>query len=91
MTILKANSYSIDRKSSEIWTGQTLSQPISFKSDRLLDQALLIEYADSSFTAEPFCLVSFFQALKRFIDFLQLESLRVEFITEPFDQFGTLL
>ncbi|SEP41124.1 hypothetical protein SAMN05216316_2921 [Nitrosovibrio sp. Nv6] len=35
--ILKANSYSIGRKSGEIWTSQTLLQPISFKSDRLLD------------------------------------------------------
>ena len=34
--ILKANSYSIGRKSGEIWTSQTLLQPISFKSDRLL-------------------------------------------------------
>ncbi|MEP7371174.1 MAG: hypothetical protein ABI659_03000 [Nitrosospira sp.] len=36
LTILKANSYSIDRKSGEIWTGLTLLQPIFFKSDRLL-------------------------------------------------------
>ncbi len=33
--ILKANSYSIGKKSGEIWTSQTLLQPISFKSDRL--------------------------------------------------------
>ncbi|SEO51802.1 hypothetical protein SAMN05216316_0393 [Nitrosovibrio sp. Nv6] len=37
MRILKANSYSIGRKSGEIWTSQTLLQPISFKSDRLLE------------------------------------------------------
>ncbi|MDN5752654.1 MAG: hypothetical protein L0H15_05150 [Nitrosospira sp.] len=41
MTILKANSCSIGQKSGEIWTGQTLLQPISFKSDRLLDRELL--------------------------------------------------
>jgi hypothetical protein len=35
LTILKANSYSIGRKSDEIWAGQTLLQPISFESDRL--------------------------------------------------------
>ena len=43
LTILKANSRSIGRKSGEIWTGPILSQPwllqpISFKSDRLLDK-----------------------------------------------------
>jgi hypothetical protein len=37
LTILKANSRSIARKSGEICTVQTLLQPISFKSDRLLD------------------------------------------------------
>jgi hypothetical protein len=37
--ILKANSYSIGRKSGEIWTSQTLLQPISFKSDRLLGRS----------------------------------------------------
>src|SRR5574340_1589261 len=37
LTILKANSCSIGQKSGEIWTGQTLLQPISFKSDKLLD------------------------------------------------------
>ncbi len=36
MTILQANSHSIGQKSGEIWTGQALLQPISFKSDRLL-------------------------------------------------------
>jgi predicted transposase YdaD len=36
LTILKANSRSIARKSGEICTVQTLLQPISFKSDRLL-------------------------------------------------------
>jgi len=36
LRILKANSCSIGRKSDAIWTGQTLLQPISFKSDRLL-------------------------------------------------------
>ena len=36
MTILQVNSHSIDQKSGEIWTGQALLQPISFKSDRLL-------------------------------------------------------
>ncbi|MDE2366166.1 MAG: hypothetical protein KGM95_04455, partial [Betaproteobacteria bacterium] len=40
LTILKANSCSIGRKSGEIWTGQTLLQPISFKSDRLLDSGI---------------------------------------------------
>ena len=37
MTILQANSHSIDQKNGEIWTGQALLQPISFKSDRLID------------------------------------------------------
>jgi hypothetical protein len=36
LTILKANSHSIARKSGEICTAQALLQPISFKSDRLL-------------------------------------------------------
>ncbi|HEX8874217.1 MAG TPA: hypothetical protein VF780_06275 [Nitrosospira sp.] len=36
LTILQTNSCSIDQKSGEIWTDQTLLQPISFKSDRLL-------------------------------------------------------
>ena len=35
LTILKANSRSIARKSGEICTVQTLLQPISFKPDRL--------------------------------------------------------
>ncbi|MDE2367223.1 MAG: hypothetical protein KGM95_09855, partial [Betaproteobacteria bacterium] len=35
LTILPANSCSIGQKSGEIWTGRTLLQPISFKSDRL--------------------------------------------------------
>ncbi len=43
MTILKANSYFIDRKIGEIWTGQTLLQPISFKSDRLLAYRIGLE------------------------------------------------
>ena len=42
MTILQANSYSIGQKSGEICTGQVNLQPISFKSDRLLD---LVEVA----------------------------------------------
>ncbi len=42
LTILKANSYSIGRKSGEIWTGQTLLQPISFKSDRLLERFIVL-------------------------------------------------
>ncbi len=37
MTILQGNSRSIAQKSGEICTGQTDLQPISFKSDRLLD------------------------------------------------------
>ncbi len=40
LTILQANSYSIGQKSGEIWTGQTLLQPISFKSDRLLGRGM---------------------------------------------------
>ncbi|MDE2366599.1 MAG: hypothetical protein KGM95_06660 [Betaproteobacteria bacterium] len=36
LTILQTNSCSIGQKSGEIWAGQTLLQPISFKSDRLL-------------------------------------------------------
>ena len=40
LTILKINNYSIDRKNGEIWAGQTLLQPISFKSDRLLGDLL---------------------------------------------------
>jgi hypothetical protein len=36
LTLLKANSRSIARKRGEICTVQTLLQPISFKSDRLL-------------------------------------------------------
>jgi hypothetical protein len=36
LTILKANSRSIARKSGEICTVQMLLQPICFKSDRLL-------------------------------------------------------
>ncbi len=43
LTILQANSYSIGQKSGEIWTGQTLLQPISFKSDRLPDIAITVE------------------------------------------------
>ena len=37
MPVLQVNSYSIDQKSGEIWTGQANLQPISFKSDRLLE------------------------------------------------------
>ena len=37
LPVLQVNSYSIDQKSGEIWTGQANLQPISFKSDRLLD------------------------------------------------------
>jgi len=36
LPVLQVNSYSIDQKSGEIWTGQANLQPISFKSDRLL-------------------------------------------------------
>ena len=36
LTILQVNSHSIDQKSGEIWTGQALLRPITFKSDRLL-------------------------------------------------------
>ncbi len=38
LTILKTNSCSIGQKSGEIWTSQTLLQPISFKSARLLGE-----------------------------------------------------
>ena len=37
LTVLQVNSHSIDQKSGEIWVGQADLQPISFKSDRLLD------------------------------------------------------
>ena len=37
LTISGGEGYSIDRKSGEIWIGQTLLQRISFKSDGLLD------------------------------------------------------
>jgi len=37
LTILQASSYSIGQKSGEICTGQVNLQPISFKTDRLLD------------------------------------------------------
>jgi len=37
---LQVNSRSIDQKSGEIWTGQADLQPISFKSDRLLDTTI---------------------------------------------------
>jgi hypothetical protein len=40
LTILQGNSRSIAQKSGEIWTGQADLQPISFKSDRLLDACL---------------------------------------------------
>ena len=39
MPVLPVNSCSIDQKSGEICTGQADLQPISFKSDRLLDHA----------------------------------------------------
>ncbi len=42
MTILQGNSRSIAQKSGEICTGQADLQPISFKSDRLLDGVRLI-------------------------------------------------
>ena len=35
---MQVNSRSIDQKIGEIWTGQADLQPISFKSDRLLDE-----------------------------------------------------
>ena len=38
LTISPGNSGSIAQESGEIWTAQRLLQPISFKSDRLLDQ-----------------------------------------------------
>ena len=38
--ILPVNSHSIDQKSGEICTGQANLQPISFKSDRLLDKLM---------------------------------------------------
>jgi len=37
LPILQVNSRSIDQKSGEIWIGQADLQPISFKSDRLLE------------------------------------------------------
>ena len=37
LSILQVNSHSIDQKSGEIWTVQADLQPISFKSDRLLE------------------------------------------------------
>jgi hypothetical protein len=37
LPVLQVNSRSIDQKSGEICTGQADLQPISFKSDRLLD------------------------------------------------------
>ena len=37
MPVLQVNSRSIDQKSGEIWTAQADLQPISFKSDRLLE------------------------------------------------------
>jgi hypothetical protein len=45
LPILQVNSCSIDQKSGEICTGQANLQPISFKSDRLLEQAPLL-YAE---------------------------------------------
>ncbi len=43
LSILQVNSRSIDQKSAKIWTGQADLQPISFKSDRLLEPALAAE------------------------------------------------
>ncbi|TAJ80782.1 MAG: hypothetical protein EPO42_03685 [Gallionellaceae bacterium] len=40
LSILQVNSHSIDQKSGEICTGQTDFQPISFKSDWLLDSVV---------------------------------------------------
>ena len=40
LPVLPVNSCSIDQKSGEICTGQANLQPISFKSDRLLELAL---------------------------------------------------
>jgi hypothetical protein len=37
LPVLQVNSHSIDQKSGEIWTAQADLQPISFKSDRLLE------------------------------------------------------
>jgi hypothetical protein len=37
LLVLQVNSRSIDQKSGEIWTAQADLQPISFKSDRLLE------------------------------------------------------
>jgi hypothetical protein len=37
LSLLQVNSHSIDQKSGKIWTGQADLQPISFKSDRLLE------------------------------------------------------
>jgi len=41
LPVLQVNSRSIDQKSGEIWTGQADLQPISFKSDRLLEAPTL--------------------------------------------------
>ena len=38
LTVLQVNSRSIDQENGEICTGQADLQPISFKSDRLLDR-----------------------------------------------------
>jgi hypothetical protein len=40
LLVLQVNSRSIDKKSGEIWTAQADLQPISFKSDRLLEVSL---------------------------------------------------
>ncbi|MDD5403737.1 MAG: hypothetical protein PHZ14_04275 [Sulfuricella sp.] len=40
LPVLQVNSYSIDQKSGEIWTAQADLQPISFKSDRLLETSV---------------------------------------------------
>jgi len=39
---LQVNSCSIDQKSGEIWTAQADLQPISFRSDRLLELSDMI-------------------------------------------------
>jgi hypothetical protein len=66
LTILPVNSYSIDQKIGEIWTGQMDLQPISFKSDRLLGHPAHSALNDSALAASgmwrvawlEFCVVS---------------------------------
>ena len=48
LPVLQVNSHSIDQKSGEIWAGQADLQPISFKSDRLLegwDEGMIVAWA----------------------------------------------